>query len=318
MMPTWPQLAAFLSLAETRSFTAAAEALGVSQPTLSRTIQALEAATGTKLFDRDTRSIALTSAGLEFLMIARRLTNEMESAAREFREVAHGERGRLTIAALPSIAAVILPGAIARFRLAHPAVDIIIHDGLSEPVLAMVADGRADAGITVRPPTSTRLVYRMLLADRFCLVGRRDRPDEGAVPWAILAQEPFIAMSPASSVRTMTDAAFLQAGISPVPRFECAQLSTTGGLVAAGLGITALPRLAIALIAGHDLVVRPLVKPLLQRSIGIVVRASRQPSPAMVTFLQAITAEAADLSKVAYNTEPQHGADTRNTAERDR
>lgn len=293
MTPSEPQLAAFLSLAETRSFTLAAEALGVSQPTLSRTIQALEQAAEARLFDRDTRSISLTPVGREFLPIARRLSHEMAGAGREFREVVHGERGRLTIAALPSIAGVILPGAIARFRLVHPGIDVVIHDGLSEPMLAMVADGRADAGITVRPPASTRLVYSTLLTDRFCLVGRSGREACGTVPWAVFGQEPFIAMSPASSVRTMTDAAFLQAGISPVPLFECAQLSTTGGLVAAGLGITALPRLAIALMAGHDLVVQPLVRPVLQRSIGVVVRASRQPSRAMTTFLQAVTAEAA-------------------------
>ena len=292
MMPTVSQLTAILHLAELGSFTEAAARLGVSQPTLSRTVHAAEQVLGARLFDRDTRQIGLTTFGTEFLPIARRLVHEWEGAAREVGQVVRGEVGRLTVAVLPSVAAALLPRTLAGFRTTHPGVDVRIHDGLSEPVLAMVESGRADLGITVRPPPHRRLRYRPLLSDRFCLVGPPSYAGHGPVPWSVFEREPFIALAPASSVRTMTDAAFLQAGIAPAPLFECAQLATAGGLVAAGLGITALPLLAIELLAGHGLSVRDLVAPVLDRSIGTVARTGRRESAAVAAFLAALTAEA--------------------------
>ena len=294
MVPTIPQLTAILHLTDSGSFTEAASLLGVSQPTLSRTVRAAEDALGARLFDRDTRRIGLTPFGVQFLPIARRLVHEWQGATEEVDQVVRGERGRLTVAALPSVAATLLPPTLARFRASYPGVDVHIHDGLSEPVLAMVEDGRADIGITVRPLPHRRLHYKALLSDRFCLVQRspsrcRARP---ATQWSTFAGEPFIALSPASSVRMMTDAAFLQAGVAPTHLFECAQLATVGGLVAAGLGITALPQLAFELLAGYGLVVRPLVNPVLDRSIGTVARAGRHSPPAVGAFLAALATEA--------------------------
>jgi len=291
------QLTAFLSLVDLQSFTLAADVLGVSQPTLSRIIQTVEEVVGAKLFDRDTRTIALTPIGLEVCPIARRLLHEYDNAALELSRIVQGQHGRLTVAALPSVAGVLLPPVIARFRASHPDVDVFIDDGLSASVLACVADGRADAGITVRPPPERRLRYRPLLSDRFCLLHRADDPPTAGMPveWAIFATRPFIAMSSASSVRPMTDAAFLTAGLSVAPLYECAHLSTGGGLVEAGLGVTALPELAIAALANKNLAATPLTRPVLDRSIGVVTRTGRQAPAFLEAFLVALQAEARDI-----------------------
>lgn len=297
MKPSFAQLTAFLRLAETHSFTEAAEASLVSQPAFSRTIQSLEQLLGARLFTRDTRNIELTVVGAELLPIAQRLVNETRSAHDEIAQVVDGRRGRLRVAALPSVAAALLPRAIARFRASHPDVDVAIADSLSELVLDLVADGGADIGLTVRPPANRRLSYRSLLTDRFCLVSRAiDAPaEDAAVDWHFFERRPFIAMSRASSVRIMTDAAFLQAGVAVTPLYECTHLSTTGGLVAAGLGITALPQLAIAILADPQLVARSLAGPVLDRSIGAVTRAGRPPAPAAAAFLNDLVAEAEAL-----------------------
>src|SRR5208282_1852607 len=109
-----------------------------------------------------------------------------------------------------------------------------------------------------------------------------------AVPWSVFENHRFIAMDPQSSVRAMTDAAFLQVGIAVRPLYECAFLATTGSLVAEGLGITALPRLTLPMVGSADLVWRPLMAPSLRRSLGIVTRVGRSLSPAASIFLKVL------------------------------
>src|SRR5687767_14834246 len=145
------QLAAFLRLARTGSFSEAARLQGVSQPALSRAVQQMEEAVGRRLFDRTTRSVALTPTGRELRRIAERLVAEFDGAFDELARFVEGRRGRVAAAALPSIAAVLLPPAIARFREGHPEVAVAVLDGLSGSVLDAVAEGRADIGLTIRP-----------------------------------------------------------------------------------------------------------------------------------------------------------------------
>jgi len=287
-----------LRVAEMGSFSEAARRLAVSQPALSRTIRLLEEGLGVRVFDRDTRNVALTPAGAELKPIAERLMAEWRSAFGELSQFVAGRRGRITVAALPSAAAVLLPPAIEIFRSEHPHVEFRIRDGLSGSVLQAVADGEAEMGLTVQPTPTENLIYRPLMADAFGLVCRRDgpmfralgrpRPGEG-VPWSVFDAHPFIAMAPKSSVRAMTDAAFLRAGLAVTPLYECAFLGTAGSLVAAGLGITALPRLTMPLVAAKHLAWRPLVRPTVRRAIGVVTRAGRTLSPAAAEFLATLS-----------------------------
>lgn len=293
------QLAVFLRVAATGSFSEAARLLAVSQPALSRTVRALEETVGERLFDRDTRNVALTPAGLVLRPIAERLVAEFTGGFGELAQFVAGRTGRITVAALPSIAAVLLPRALARFQAGSPGVEVLIQDGLSGSVMEAVADGRAEIGLTVQPPPSAAMAYRPLLSDEFGLVCRAD--DElaavkGPLAWSVFTTRPFVAMASTSSVRTMTDAAFLQAGLAAAPLFECSFLGTTGHLVAAGLGITALPRLAMPLTASANLIWRPLRKPLLRRRIGVVLRTRRSLTPATSRFLEILNAEAASAA----------------------
>lgn len=297
MKATPHQLACFLAVAEASSFSQAARRLGLSQPALSRTVRLLEEALGARLFDRDTRNVALTPVGAELKPVAERLDAEFGEAFGELARFVAGGRGRVTVAALPSIAAVLLPSAIAAFAAERSDVDVLIEDGLSGSVLDAVREGRAEIGLTVQPPPSAQLDYRPLLSDAFGLVCREG--DELAVreahPWSTFATRPFVAMAAASSVRRMTDSVFLQAGLAIRPLFQCAFLGTTGRLVAAGLGLTALPRLTLPLAAAPGLVWRPLNGPTTHRQMGIVTRANRTLSPAASILLGYVEAAATHL-----------------------
>ncbi|HEX4617138.1 MAG TPA: LysR family transcriptional regulator, partial [Stellaceae bacterium] len=157
MKPTPQQLLAFLRLVETGGFSRAAGVLGVSQPTLSRTIKTIEDAIGARLFNRDTRNVELTSVGVELRPIAARLVKEFDSAFDQLTHLVEGQHGQITVAALPSISAVLLPRAIVRFRERNPGVDIAVRDSLSQPVLNSVIEGAADLGLTVHPAPSAKL-----------------------------------------------------------------------------------------------------------------------------------------------------------------
>ena len=287
------QLQIFLNVAAAGSFTGAARALGISQPALSRAVMLLEDQIGMRLFDRDSRHVALTPAGAALLPIAERMIEAFTGELGELAQFVAGHRGRLVIAALPSIAAVLLPDAMRAFAIGSPDVEIVILDGLSGLVVDAVLSGQADLGLTVQPAPDQDLTYTTLLSDEFGLVCRLDDPlaqAEGELPWSIFATRPFVAMAKASSVRAMTDAAFLQAGLSVSPLYECAFLGTTGALVKAGLGITALPRFAMPLTVSGGLYWRSLSEPVIQRRIGIVTRARRTLSPTANQFRELLHA----------------------------
>lgn len=287
------ELQAFACLAELRSFRAAADQLGLTGSAVSRAIVRIEDRLGARLFDRDTRNVALTPQGLALQQLTRRILAETQSALTEFDAYLSARSGRVTLAGLPSIAASLLPGLIARFVAAHPEVEVAIIDGLSDDVLQAVLDGQADLGFTAGAiDRGGRLSFRPLLTDEFVAVGREGGPLDG-VPswrWQDFADTPFVAMTAGSSVRTLTDAALAQAGTPVRPRFEVAHLATAGALVTAGLGLTALPGLTLPVLGRGPFVTRELGEPRMVRRIGVVQATGRTLSPAARAFYRDVLA----------------------------
>lgn len=297
--PTPQQLEVFLRVAAAGSFSGAARVLAVSQPALSRTIKVLEDQIGARLFDRDSRTVTLTPTGAALLPIAERMIREFTGEFAELARFVAGRRGRVAIAALPSVSAALLPAALRRFAAAFPEVEIVILDGLSQSVVDAVTNGQADFGLTAQPPPGQGFAYAPLLSDEFGLVCQSDdamAAGTTSLTWSVFTDRPFVAMAASSSVRAMTDAAFLQAGLTIPARYECAFLGTAGALVAAGLGLTALPRLAMPLTASGALHWRPLREPVLRRPIGLVTHMSRTLAPAALAFIDILRRTVAEVS----------------------
>jgi len=282
----------FLRVASTRSFTETARMEHVSQPALSRTIRLLEDQLGVRLFDRDTRNVELTSAGLQLEAVANSLISDYDLAFGDLSQAFAGQRGRVAIGALPSVAATMLPPVLAQFQAERPQVQVQLHDGLLQPLLRMLEDHRIDFAVTIEPEKSDRLTFEPLFTDQCVFVCRRGDPLDGTkpLPWRAFQDRPFVAMSPESSVRRMTDAAFLSAGVNLRQLYECAHLASVGGLVQAGLGVTVLPVSTLPLLIGFDLSSRPLTDPIMARSIGVVTLAGRTPSPAATPLIELLQA----------------------------
>ena len=273
----------FLTLAETLSFRQTAERMHLSQPAVTAVIARIEAALEVKLFDRTTRQVRLTGPGLVFVEQAQRLRHTAQDAVRAVREVASLQAGQVSMAAMPSLAATVVPRAYARFAQAHPGIRLKLLDTLSGPAFDMVRAGQVDFALTAANPAYPDLDYWPLASDGFVLLLPKAHPlarSTKALRWPGVADLPHISMPLPSSVRQYADAAFLEHRIQFAPRFELEHLASIKALVAAGLGVAALPELAAKVGPDTDVVRRPLTDPDLRRPIGLVTLRGRSLSPA--------------------------------------
>ena len=290
---TLPQLESFLKLAELATFREAALALGISQPALSRTIQLIEARLGTRLFDRDSRKVTLTPVGETLRPLAQQLIRNYDAAFAELDAFIEGQEGYVRVGTLPSVAASVLPAIILAYNRRYPRVRVDVWEDVTIPIHRMVAEGEIDLGLASPPQAVGDLNYQHLLDDELVLVCRSDdllaKQSEHA--WDVFTQRPFIGMSSENALRSMVDNAFRQAGLTVKSLYNCKQPTTVAGLIIAGLGISALPRLTLAQVPLDALALRSLKSPTIARSIGIVRHAARSLSPAALAFQREIEAQ---------------------------
>ncbi|WP_329443111.1 LysR family transcriptional regulator [Streptomyces canus] len=287
---TLRQLTAYTAVARAASFTAAAAEMHVSQSSLSRAVADLERQLGVQLLERDTRNVQLTAAGVEALRIAEQIVTAHRAGMKELRRFLLGESGTVAVATLPSVAAVLLPQVISGFRERRPQVAVRLLDGLERLVLDRVLSGDADFAITTVGDPPEQLEHRPLVRDRFVAVLPEGHPlaDRSEVTWDDLARQPFLAVGRDSSVRRLTDAAFAQIDAHAAPAAEAGSIATVGGLVTAGLGVSAMPGLVLPLMGAGRIVCRPLVDPVVDRRLDIALRARRTLPVVTQRFLETL------------------------------
>lgn len=295
------QLRAFVSIGRLGSFTKAAEALHATQPALSAQIRHLEGALGVKLFDRSTRSVSLTHAGSELLPVVDGLLVDLGAVVTRAHDVARRNTGRVTVAALPSLAATLMPQVIATMRARHPGISVIVKDALAERILGLLRANDVDLALTSAPPVDPQLEFRPVLVDHMVAVLPPAHPLAATrrIRLVDLVAGPLVLMDRDSSVRRSVDAACASIGRLAEPRYEVAYMSTAIGLVRAGLGVTLLPSSAAELRHAGDLVIRDLDVPRVQRQLGIVKLRRRAFSPAAEALVVVLEAAARTARKQA-------------------
>lgn len=286
------ELDVFLALGQTLSFRRTADQVHLSQSAVSGVLTRLEESLGTRLFDRTTRSVQLTLAGQVFLEQVQVLRAQTDEAVRAVRSVAELQVGQVTLAALPSLAATVVPAAMARLASQHPGIRLSVIDTLSGPAFDLVRRGEVDFALTAANPAYADLDDQPLASDGFVLLlpaqhalakGRQ------ALGWAEVADLVHISMPQPTSVRQYADAALLEHRLRFAPRYEVEHLATIQAMVAAGLGVAALPEWAAAVAPLPGVVKRRLCRPDIRRPIGLVTRRGRALSPAateMVALLR--------------------------------
>lgn len=282
------QLRAVLAVADAASFTDAAKRMHVAQSSLSRSVADVERLVGGRLFERTPRSVELTPLGVDFVRVASLALEGHETGMRHIGGLLDGSHGSIRLATLPSLAATLLPPIVAGFRQRFPAVDVRIVDALLDEVLDHVRTGDVDLAITVIEKDHRGTTFQDLATDRFFCVfpkGHRFAAAE-RVSWPELEGEDFIDFGTSSSVRRHVDRALDQAAVTRRSVTQARNVAAVGGLVAAGLGVSAVPALVLPLLQFAELSHRPLVEPVLQRRIGIVTDPGRPQTPAARGFLE--------------------------------
>jgi DNA-binding transcriptional LysR family regulator len=243
MNVTLRQIRAFAAVARLGRFSLAAQHLHVTQSALSMLVRQLERELGLRLFDRHTRMLRLTAAGAEFLPVAEKTLADLEHAVTASREVSTLQRGRVSVATSTVLAATLLPWAACKFAERHPGVAFALRDVAEQEIRSRVKSGDVDlgAGTTIEPDPEVDEVP--LFEDSLtAVIGERHPLAERAtVTWRELGEQPLIVLGRGSPIRALQDQALAAAGVTNPPAFEVSFSSTAISMVAAGLGVAALP-----------------------------------------------------------------------------
>ncbi|MET4780321.1 LysR family transcriptional regulator [Glaciihabitans sp. UYNi722] len=279
------QLEHFVTVADERHFTRAAELLQISQSGLSASIRALELELGTSLFTRSTRRVELTAAGQALLADSMRTLASAAAAQNAVAAVRGLVRGRLTVGAEPCVGSVDLPAELGRFRAANEGVEVRLRYEGSVEILESVATGRVDvalvvvtgstpAGVRLRPLTTQKLVVLCHPDHRFA---RRDEIDLQSVH-----AETLIGFQPGWGAHVLARRAFAAAGFDYRAAMEVNDVHPLLDLVGYNLGVAIVPQSFAAKRPG---VLRAIALPDDMPEWTVVVAAAEEPSPAAAAFL---------------------------------
>jgi len=281
---------AFLAVGRLGNFTRAAAQLHVSQPALTVQIQQLESALGVSLFDRNKRQVALTQAGRDLVVPLERILVDTEAVMSTTRDLVGLRRGLVTMAALPSIAAGLLPAVIRRFTESYPGIVVRIKDVVAGKIVELVKAGEVDFGIGARLRPDREISMETLFTDRMCVFAPRTHPlaERRLITLRDLIAYPLILTGMDSSVRQIFERALEEQGLSISLAGEANYMSTAIGMVHAGLGAAILPESAINSGPCEDLRRIGLHKPALTRDIGIIGKTGRSFSQATRKLIEVL------------------------------
>jgi DNA-binding transcriptional LysR family regulator len=286
------QLVAVLAVAEYRSFIAAASALNISQPALTRIIKRVEDVLGVQLFERTTRQVKVSEAGREFLAVAQRIANDLRITVDNMRELAEQKRGQIIISSITSIANSLLPGMVFDYRAERPGIEIQIRDGVHGTVMEDVRSGVADFGINYIQDVPDAIDTRRLGQETFALALHRDHPLAGGpndlISFADLAGVPLISMPTDSQTRRVLDAAAIARDVHLDHAVVVSQIPTMLNLVRANVGVGFAPLTAITGGPDDDLVCVRIHDLEIKLDVGIVRLRERGATPAAVGFMERV------------------------------
>jgi len=275
-------LRAFVAVAERGSFHAAASDLHLSQPALSRRIAKLEAALGVRLLERTTRKVELTTVGRDFVRKTRDLLNGLDQSLLGISEIAERMSGEVTIACVPSAVRYFLPQVLQQYHEKYPRILLRIADEGAGDVLSSVVRGDADFGVNYIGAHEPNIEFEPVLKESFVVACRKDHElaKRRKVTWAELGKYDYMTVAKASGNRFLLDLALADTPGRPRSFCEVRHVMTVVSLVEAGLGIAAVPQLAMPPGDHPTLASIPLVEPAVTRTVGLIRRRGIALSPA--------------------------------------
>lgn len=271
------QLGYFVNVADAGSFSRAAVALNLAQPTLSRQIGLLESELGQRLLVRTGRGVSLTDAGELLLGHARAMLESARRAREELRELHANPAGRVTVGLPPRVAVGLSAALVERFRARFPRAVIAVTEGLSANLREWLIAGRLDLALMFDPPPTPLLQYRTLSREALVLVAPpAGRKLPAQVALASLADYPMVLPGAPNAIRGLVDAALKPRGIKLQVVAEVGAVQTVLSLVERGVGCTLLPASALSLAEAPERFRRAAVgPPAIRNSLVLAVPRAR-------------------------------------------
>lgn len=281
------QLRYFCAIADTGSFTRAAEQTHVSQPSLSQQIRKLEDELGARLIDRLGRKLQLTELGRSFLPRARAVLRDLEAARNDVVEKKTCISGSLSVGVIPTIAPYFLPPMLAAFSCKYPEVRVTVVEEITPLLLERLRVGASDLAIAALPlrarphdfqtfPLRVEKLFAVL-PQQHSLANRR------VVSLGELQSDPFVLLRDGHCFRETAFAACKRARLNPRIVFESGQFSSILSMVSAGLGVSIVPAMAVERRPGCRYI--PLADERAARTIGAVTLSGRSLTRANEAFL---------------------------------
>ncbi|MET7864849.1 LysR family transcriptional regulator [Micromonospora taraxaci] len=277
------QLRYFVAVAEVRHFTQAADIVGITQPSLSKQIHALEADLGAPLFERVRGNIALTAAGEVLLPLATRILADVETATREVQELVGLRRGRVRLGATPSLATSLAPPVLRRFRDAHPTIDLRVEEGGSQDLVRDLLRGDLDLALIIMPAQGADPGLRVdpILRESLVVASVDEVPTASAtgdLRITDLRDLPMVMFREGYDLRDATIQACREAGFEPSFAVDGGEMDAVLSFVEAGLGIALVPGIVLARRPGVR--ITPLAPPGVRRTIAVARRRDIVPTHA--------------------------------------
>lgn len=282
------QLRAFVSLAQTGSFTLAAKQLFLSQSAVSHSMKALEQEVGCLLLDRMGKKVLLTQAGETLLHHAERILEEMKTARRALEQLGKWGRGRLRIGASTTACKYILPSVLREFKDEFPQALISIEPGDTLQALGLIRDNRIDLAVILEPTNEDQLDFHPLFSDELSfLVGATH-------PWAVkreveraeIPKQNYVLYNKSSYTFRLIEQYFRKEEMVLNTVIELGSMDAMKELVKLGLGVSIIaPWIAAKELADKSVMALPLGKRKLKRNWGIAHWRNRRLTLAEETFL---------------------------------
>ncbi|TWT33494.1 Hydrogen peroxide-inducible genes activator [Posidoniimonas corsicana] len=264
------QLRQFLRVAERGNITHASEELGVSQPTLSRSIQRLEEEFGQPLLERRTRSIALTDAGRLLESRAKQVLQILDDAKTQIAD--DGQSGQLRIASIPTVAPYFLPDFLRCFHNDYPDAMLVVQEDTTDKLVQRCKDGEIDLAVLALPISAKYLQTEPLFSEPLLLVTATDHPLATKAEVTLEDVEPcaFILLDEAHCLTENVVSFCRQRSIQPVAVERTSQLTTVQELVSLGHGVSMIPAMARRLDESPNRVYRTLAGEVPNRTIAML------------------------------------------------
>jgi DNA-binding transcriptional LysR family regulator len=287
-------LRTYALVVETGSFSAAADRLGLSQPAISLQMKQLEGALHVRLIERVGKRAKPTAAGVELLAHAQRVQGAVDGLMTAMASHSASVVGQVSIGTGATACLYFLPQALHLLRSRFPNLHVLVRTGNTADFVQAVEDNALDMALVTLPVRSRALSAIELLEDEFVAISPAGAPVLPArVSPKVLAGVPLVLFEPAANTRVLIDDWFRQAGLRPAPVMDLGSVEAIKGMVAAGLGCSVVPGMAVAEHAPGLKVHR--LSPRLQRTLALIIRRDKPVNRALRQVIEALQARAGGM-----------------------